>query len=88
MEQFAIVLNDEENCYALNLEKLALKKSLNNEVFTHIKKLLDLILQDKSFRDQNNHNNLVLKDGITVRHVNIDTSIEKVRRKYANLKTE
>ena len=50
--------------------------------------MLDLILQDKSFRDQKTRNNLVLKDGATVKYVNLDTSIKKLRRKYANLKTK
>ena len=45
----------------LNLERLVLKKSSNNEIFTRIKKLLYLVLQGKSFRDQNNRNNFVLK---------------------------
>ena len=85
MEESAIVLSDQENCVALNLEKLALKKSSINEVFTHIKKLLDLILGDKKFRDQSNRNNFVLKDGTTV---NVDSSIEKLRRKCANLNKE
>ena len=76
------------NCFASNLEKLALKKSSNNEVFTHIKKLFDQVLQDPSFREQNNRNNFVLKDGTALKYVNIDTSVEKLRRKYANLKTE
>ena len=58
---------DEENCFGLNLEKLGLKKSSNNEVFTHMKKLLYLILQGKSFWDQNNRNNFVLKVGTIVK---------------------
>ena len=31
LEQFTIVLSDWENCFVLNLEKLASKKSPNNE---------------------------------------------------------
>ena len=88
LQQFAIVLSDEEKSFALNLKKLPLSKSSNNEIFAHIKKLLDLLLQDKSFRDQSNRNNFVLKDGTTVKYVNLDTPIEKLRRKYANLKKE
>lgn len=59
LEQFSNQLSDEENCSALNLEKLALKKLSNNDFFPNIKKLLDLILENKSFRDQNNRNNFV-----------------------------
>ena len=82
------MLSDGENCFASNLEKLILKTSSNNKVFIHIKKLLYIILQDKSFRDQNYRNHFVLEDGTTVKYVNHDTSIEKLRRKYANLKME
>lgn len=42
-------------------------------------RLLDLILQDKSFRVQNNRNNFVTKDGATVKYGNLDTSTEKLR---------
>ena len=42
-------------------------------------RLLDLILQDKSFRVQNNCNNFVTKDGTTVKYGNLDTSTEKLR---------
>ena len=74
------MLSDEENYFVLNLKKLALKNSSNNEVFTHIKTLSDLILQVKSFRDQNNRNNCVLNNVTTVKYVNIDTSIKKLRK--------
>ena len=82
------MLSDEENCSALNLEKLALKKLPNNNVFIYIKEFLDLILQDKSFWDRNNRKNFVFKDGTTVQYLSLDTSIEKLGRKYANFKTE
>ena len=35
-ELFADVLADEDNQFAASLEKLALKKSANNELFDHI----------------------------------------------------
>ena len=53
LEQFSIILSSEENCFALALEKLALKKSSNNEVFEHIKKYLDRALKEKEFRTMN-----------------------------------
>ena len=88
LEQYSIVLSDEENCFAATLEKLALKKSSNNEVFMHVKKLFDKILHDPDFKTQNEKNNFHLKDGTVMKYLSIDTSIEKLRRKYANLKTE
>ena len=38
LEIFAGVLAEPENCFAVTLEKLALKKSSNNEVFDHYTK--------------------------------------------------
>ena len=74
--------------YLSNITSICQKKSSCNEVFTHTKKFFDLILQDKSFLGQNNRNNFILKDGTTVKYVNLDTSMKKLRIKYANLKTE
>ena len=36
-ELFAKILSSDENSFASSLERLALKKSSNNEVFSHIK---------------------------------------------------
>ena len=72
----------------VKLGKTSFKEESNSEVFTHIKKLLDLVLQGKTFWDQNNRKNFVLKDRAIVKYANLGTSIEKQRRKYANLKTE
>ena len=41
LEEFALLLVDEENCLAANLVTLALKKSSNNEAFSLIKKMFD-----------------------------------------------
>ena len=38
---FANVLADADNQFAANLERLALKKAVINEVFNHIKKIFD-----------------------------------------------
>ena len=38
LNTYADVLADPENCFAATLDKLALKKSSNNEVFEHIQK--------------------------------------------------
>ena len=62
----------------MNLEKLALKKSSNNEVFSYIKKLFDKSLNEKEFKTVNESKNFSLKDG----------TITKLRKKYTNLKVE
>ena len=49
-ELFSIILTNEENSFAVSLKKLALKKSSNNEVFQHIKKLFDGALKEKEFK--------------------------------------
>ena len=41
LELYAIILSSEENSFASALEKLVLKKSSNNEIFQHIKKILE-----------------------------------------------
>ena len=79
-------MSSEENCFALALETLALKKSSNNEVFEHIKKYLDRALKEKEFRTMNEMANFKSKDGR--KYEQLDTSIPKFRKKYTNLKTE
>ncbi len=68
---FSKILADEENCFGENLEKLALKKSSNNEVFACIKIIFDeqLKLLPKTSQSP------------------LDTSVEKLRKRYANIKT-
>ena len=39
-------LSEEENSFAVSLQKLALKKSSNNGVFSYIKKIFDVALKD------------------------------------------
>ena len=46
MEEFAKVLADDENTFAVSLEKLALKKYAYNEVFSQIKIAFDRALRD------------------------------------------
>ena len=41
LEELALLLVDEENCFAADLETLALKKLPNNERFSFIKKIFD-----------------------------------------------
>ena len=44
-EEFAKVLPDNENAFAVSLEKLALRKSANNEVFSQRKITFDWALR-------------------------------------------
>ena len=53
LELFAEVLADPENNFAISLEKLALKKSANNEVFKHIKKTFKKKMDNKTFKLNN-----------------------------------
>ena len=54
MEEFAKVLADDENTFAVSLEKLALKKYAYNEVFSQIKIAFDRALRDISKRKTKN----------------------------------
>ena len=53
LEGFAEILADSENNFASCLEKLALKKSSNNEVFQHIKNLFEKLLESEDFKKRN-----------------------------------
>ena len=53
MEEFAKVLADDENTFAVSLEKLALKKYAYNEVFSQIKIAFDRALRDPDFKKKN-----------------------------------
>ena len=70
---FAQILADEENCFGENLEKLALKKSSNNELFSCVKTIFDERLK------------LTPKFHLLSP---LDTSVEKLRKRYANIKTQ
>ena len=54
MEEFAKVLADDENTFAVSLEKLALKTYAYNEVFSQIKFTFDRALRDISKRKTKN----------------------------------
>ena len=53
MEEFAKVLADDKNAFAVSSEKFTLKKSANNELFSHIKLALDQVLRDPYFKRKN-----------------------------------
>ena len=58
------------------LEKLALKKSSNNEVFECIKKSFDEALQDSGFIESNERNSFMNKDKTVKPYKNVENSIE------------
>ena len=82
-------MSSEENSFAITLEKLALKKSSNNEVFEHVKKLFDAVLKEKHLKNLNEKINFTSsKDNSVSKYEALDTSVMKLRKKYNNLKTE
>ena len=59
----------------MTLEKLALKKSSNNEGQECVKKSFDEALQDSGFIESNERNNFMNKDNTVKSYKNIETSI-------------
>ena len=87
IEKFSEILADPTNNYAASLEKLALKKSSNNELLKHIKNTFDEELNDREFKLMNIEKNFT-KDGHPIPHQTLDASIERLRNKYKALKQE
>ena len=87
-ELFAKILSSDENSFASSLERLALKKSSNNEVFSHIKRILDSELKKKEFKNMNEFKNFRDKTDAVITYERLDTSLAKLRKKYTNLKGE
>ena len=81
------ILADATNNYAASLEKLALKKSSNNELFEHIKNTFYEELNDREFILMNIEKNFTT-DGHPIPHKILDTLIERLRNKYKVLKQE
>ena len=78
---FSEVLVDDKNGFADALERLALKKAMNNEVFQHIKFKFDAVLKNESFHTKN-----IAENPSDKKYTKLDTSVLKLRRKYTNLK--
>ena len=74
--------------YTVALEKLASKKSSNNEVFKCVKKPFDETLQDSGFMESNERNNFMNKDNAIKSYKNIETAIDKLRIKFKSFKQE
>ena len=81
LDAYANVLADSENSFAATLDKLALKKSSNNEVFELIQKDLAAEMGTEDFQSRNNN---CFKSTST----KLDISIEKLRQKYKLFKAE
>ena len=67
MEKFPQVLVDPANGFVFCLDKIALKKLSNNEVYEHVKKTFDEELAKKEFIEINNK-------GKMIAHKKLDTA--------------
>ena len=85
---FAEVLADEEHNFAAAPEELVLKKAANNEVFTLIQKIFDQKSRENHFIEVNEAENFTNAKGVVSEYTPLDTSLEKLRRKYTTLKAE
>ena len=54
LDAYADALADPKNSFAATLDKLALKKSCNNEVFEHMQKELAAETETEDFQSRNN----------------------------------
>ena len=77
IEKFSEILADPTNNYAASLEKLALKKLLNDELFENIKNTFDEELNDREFKLMIIEKNFT-KDGHPIPHKTLDTSTERL----------
>ena len=87
-ELFATILADEENQFALPLERLAPKKAANNEVFEHVKCSFNKERVNNDFKKMNEENTFTNDKGELQKYPPLDASILKLRRKYTGLKAE
>ena len=86
---FTEVLADEEHSFAAALEGLALKKVANNEVLTqNTQKIFDQKLKENDFMEVNEAENVTIAKGVVSEYTPLDTTLEKLRRKYTTLKAE
>ena len=81
LNTYADVLADPESCFAATLDKLALKKSSNNEVFECIQIELVSEMEAEDFQTRNSEH-------FKGRPTKLNTSIEKLRTKYKWFKQE
>ena len=86
LEEFAKVLANDENAFAVLLEKRVLKKFANNEVFSQIKIAFGRALRDPDLKKKNEQLHFKQKDDKILEYSILDTREKKLRKKYANLK--
>ena len=86
MEKFAEVLVDPVNGFAFRLDRVALKKSSNNEVYEHMRKIFYEELTKKDFIEINEKNNFKDKEKVKG-YKKLDTSITRLRIKFNSLKS-
>ena len=87
-ELIANVLAGKDNRFVASLERLALKIATNKEVFDHIKKIFNRERRKKDFKVQNEERHFCNKNGDLQSYSPLDTSVNKLRRKYTNLTAE
>ena len=85
---FAEVLADEEHNFAAAPEELVLKKAANNEVFTLIQKIFDQKRRENHFIEVIDTENFTNAKGGVSDYTPLDTSLEKLRKKYTTLKVK
>ena len=86
VEKFAEVLSDPVIWFAFCLDRLALKKLSNKEVYEHTRKIFYEELRKKEFIEINEKNNF--KDKVKVQgYKKVDTSITRFRIKFNSLKS-
>ena len=66
MKYLALVLAEEKKQYAVRLATLALKKSLNNQVFEEISKDFEKLLLSDKFKEENAHEKRKIVDKASV----------------------
>ena len=83
---FPEVLADKEHNFAAALEEVVLKKAANNEVFTLIQKIFDQKSRENHFIEVNEAENFTNAKGVVSEYALLDTSLEKLLRRYTTLK--
>ena len=86
VEKFAEVLVDPVNEFVFRLDRVALKKSSNNEVYEHMRKIFYEELTKMDFIKIKEKNNFKDK-GKVKGYKKLDTSIVRLRIKFNSLKS-
>lgn len=84
---FASVLVDEKYKFAASLENLSVQKSSNKEAFCHIKEIFDRAIKEADFKGNIMVKYFPKENGVS-NFEPLDTSADKLRKKYNNLKAE